>query len=198
MILAVDNKRGEICSSLMYKFATLVTNFCKVGGMTVVELEILLETAGSEITLVVSRSRLRNKENLAKVSSFEFLNSNQLHWMDFGASENSQNIVSTNYEKTRSSSEEDSSSHQESPGKIPKVRAIRDKLLSLEFKDIPRDIVPIPSKKKGSKVKYAYVHEDKNGTKWRPSVFVLGKTMKFRTFESEEDAGRMGGESNMK
>ena len=166
----------------------------KVGGMTVVELEILLETAGSEITLVVARSRLRNRENVVKASNFESLNSNMLHWMDFGASEISQKIVSADNETTRSFLEEGSSSHKESSGEISKARAIREKLLSLEFKDIPREIIPIPSKKTGSKIKYAYIQGDKTGTKWRPSLFVLGKTTNFRSFESEEDAARMGGE----
>jgi hypothetical protein len=166
--------------------------------MTVVELEILLETAGSEITLVVARSRLQNRENLVKVSNFESLSTNTLHWVDFGASEISQKIVSTDNETIRSLSEEGSSSHIELTGEISNASAIREKLLSLEFKDIPRDIVAIPSKKKGSKFKYAYVQGDKTGTKWIPSLCVLGKTTHFRSFESEEDAARMGGESNMK
>lgn len=72
--------------------------------------------------------------------------------------------------------------------------SLREKLHSLEFKDIPRDIAAIPSKKKGSKCKFAYVSMDKLGKSWRPSVAVLGKTTHFRSHDSEEDAGRMAGE----
>jgi hypothetical protein len=72
--------------------------------------------------------------------------------------------------------------------------SLRETLLSLEFKDIPRDIVAIPSKKKGSKCKFAYVSMDNSGKNWRPHMAVLGKSTHFRSHDSEEDAGRMAGE----
>lgn len=72
--------------------------------------------------------------------------------------------------------------------------SLREKLFSLQFKDIPRDIVAIPSKKKGSKCKFAYISMDNSGKSWRPNMAVLGKTTHFRSHDSEEDAGRMAGE----